>query len=137
KYGVRDYVNSYGGRILVLGGEQNIQWLEPLFHVGISGASGGVSTPDATNPLLTVPNPLDYLNYGTNSKAWDFSGGKDQGLFNMVVGTSSGQDILTTSKAGAFGGAAGQDGNVMLTTYLPFGMPSDQALRFFGNALTY
>lgn len=137
KSAIRDYVDTYGGRIVVLGGETNTQWLEPLFHVGIQGASPGVSTPDTTHPLLTVPNDLDWSGYSNNNKAWDFSGSADENLFSMVVGTSTGQHLLSVSAQGAFGGET-SDGVVMLTTYLPYALGSEtERLKFFANAITY
>lgn len=136
KSAISDFVNVYGGRLMVLGGEQNVQWLEPLMHVGISSTSSQVATPDTTHPLLSVPNELDWSSYSSNNKVWDFSGGADQNLFTGVVQTSSGQDILAVSNAGAFG-AYGEAGSVMLTTYLPYSMSSEQMSRFFANALVY
>lgn len=136
KYAIRDFVQEYGGRIIVLGGETNTNWLQPLFHVGIRDASPGVASPDTTHPLLTVPNELDWRNFDHGGKAWDFSGGSDEELFNMVVGTGSNEHILSSSASGAFGGN-GQDGLVLLTTYLPYTMGSDEARRFLANSITY
>lgn len=136
KNAIRDYVELYGGRLVVLGGEQNVNWLQPLFHVGIRDGTGqGISTPDTTHPLLTVPNELDYSAYSTNDKEWDFSASADDDLFHMVVGTQTGH-VLSSSTAGAFG-ATGQDGVIMLTTYLPYTMSFDQASRFLANTITY
>ncbi|MEA3199391.1 MAG: trimeric autotransporter adhesin [Thermoplasmata archaeon] len=136
KSAIGNYVNVYGGRLMVLGGEQNVQWLQPLMHVGISGSSSSVATPDTTNPLLSVPNELDWSSYSNNNKVWDFSGGSDNGLFTGVVQTTAGQDILALSNTGAFG-AYGKNGSVILTTYLPYTMSADQRASFFANTLTY
>ncbi|HWH08255.1 MAG TPA: fibronectin type III domain-containing protein, partial [Candidatus Thermoplasmatota archaeon] len=136
KNAIRDYVNIYGGRIVVLGGQTNTNWLQPLFHVGIRTASAGVSTPDVTHPLLTTPNELDWQGYPYGNAAWDFTGGGDAGLFNMVVGAGAKEHILSASRQGAFS-ANGAEGVVMLTTYLPYQMPGDQSLRFLANALMY
>lgn len=133
KNAIRDYVQSYGGRILVLGGEQSVQWLQPLFHVGMRESSDGVSNPDATHPLLTVPNELDWQGYEQPATSWDFGGSADGRLFNMVVGTQTGQHILTVSSAGAFG----SDGGVILTSWLPYEMDRNQRLPFLANAITY
>lgn len=136
KAAFRDYVNIYGGRIVVLGGQTNTNWLEPLFHVGIRTASPGVSTPDTTHPLLTTPNELAWQSYNYGNKAWDFTGGGDASLFNMVVGSGASEHILSASRQGAFS-SNGAEGVVMLTTYLPYAMPGDQPLRFIANALMY
>lgn len=133
KNAIRDYVQSYGGRILVLGGDQNVQWLQPLFHVGLREASPGVSNPDPTHPLLTVPNDLDWQGFEDNGRAWSFGSSSDSSLFNMVVGTEAGQHVLTVSSTGAFGG----DGGIILTSWLPHDMPRDQRLPFLANAITY
>lgn len=138
KYGIRDYVNIYGGRLIVLGGQNNVNWLQPLYSVGIQSASPGVSTPDTTHPLLTVPNELSWQNYNYNNVAWEFGTSSAANLFNMVVGAGAGntQHILTASRQAAFS-ANGQEGVVMLTTYLPFTMEGDQALRFLANMLMF
>ncbi|HEX2021552.1 MAG TPA: fibronectin type III domain-containing protein, partial [Candidatus Thermoplasmatota archaeon] len=135
KNAVRDYVTDYGGRLVVLGGDQSTNWLEPLFHTGIRDSSGGVGTPDLTHPLLTVPNELDYESYTYGGQEWTFSGGADEDLFTMVVGTSGGH-VLSVSKPSAFGSNE-HDGAVILTTYLPYTMTSDQAARFMANSITY
>ena len=134
KYALRDYVQTYGGRILVLGGDTNTQWLQPLFHVGITTASQGVSNPDPTHPLVTTPNELAWQGYDYNKKAWTFGGGVDSRLFDMVVGTGTQQHILSVSTSGAFGAS---EGGVILTTYLPWKMPLEQRLGFLANAITY
>lgn len=136
KNGIRDYVNIYGGRIVVLGGQTNTNWLQPLFHVGIRTASSGVSTPDVTHPLLTTPNELSWQGYDHGNTAWDFTGGGDASLFNMVVGTGQSEHVLSASRGGAFS-ASGAEGVVMLTTYLPYSMPKEESLRFLANVLMY
>lgn len=136
KSAIGDFVNAYGGRILVLGGEQNVQWLQPIMHVGISGTQSGVATPDVTHPLLSVPNQLDWASYGYGGTVWDFTGGSDGALFTGVVQTQAGQDILAVSNTNAFG-AYGKNGSVILTTYLPYTFTQNQMSCFFANALTY
>jgi hypothetical protein len=134
KYAIRDYVVNYGGRILVLGGDTQTQWLQPIFHVGMKTASPGVSNPDPTHPLLTTPNELDWQDFDHEDEAWDFGGGNDDDLFDMVVGTGSDQHILSVSTSGAFGPT---EGGVILTSYLPWKMPVEQRLSFMANAITY
>jgi fibronectin type 3 domain-containing protein len=136
KNAIRDYVNVYGGRILVLGGQTNTQWLQPLFHVAIHGATPGVGTPDTTSPLLNEPNQLNWQTYDDGGTAWDFSGSQDASLFDPIVATGSGQDILAASLPGSFG-SIDQGGSVMLTTYLPWDMPGVEPEKFFANALMY
>jgi fibronectin type 3 domain-containing protein len=136
KNAIRDYVNLQGGRLIVLGGQVTTQWLEPLFHVGVQDANPGLASPDATHPLLTVPNELDWLNYENYGNAWKFSGKSQEELFNMVVGTGDNEHVLSISGKGAFGSSE-SDGVVMLTTYVPYTMSEEQMLRFFANTLTY
>lgn len=133
KNGIRDYVQSYGGRILVLGGDANTQWLQPLFHVGMRDASGGVSSPDPTHPLLTVPNELDWRGFEAAGKVWYFGGSQDGSLFDMVVGNGNTQHVLSVSASGSFG----SEGGVILTTWLPYDMNEAQRLPFLANAITY
>ena len=137
KYGIRDYVQTYGGRILVLGGDQNQQWLQPLFHAGMTWASNGLSNPDPTHPLLTTPNELDWQSYDetiTDKMAWEFSGGTDDRLFDMVVGTGDDEHLLSVSRAGAFGAA---EGGIILTAYLPWKLSEAERMGFLANAITF
>lgn len=132
KNGIRDFVEVYGGRLIVLGGNNNVNWLQPLFNVGIREASTGVATPDTTHPLLTVPNELAYSSYETNGMVWDFSASADEDLFQMVIGSTAGHE-MALSAADAFG----QEGAIILTTYLPHLMSAEERSRFFANAITY
>lgn len=135
KYAIRDFVQQHGGRIIVLGGETNTNWLEPLFRVGMRDGSPGLASPDSTHPMLTVPNSLDWESYGTPATVWDFNGG-DSELFNPVVQSASGH-VLSVSKAGAFSGEP-DEGKVILTTYMPGTFASDaERMRFIANAVTY
>lgn len=134
KHAIRDFVEVYGGRILVLGGQQNINWLQPLFHVATRDSATGVGTPDTTHPLLTVPNELDYSSYEPKDKVWDL-GGQSTGLFQKVVGTGDAAALAVTIPD-AFG-TDGANGAIILTTYLPYKMSTDEGLSFFANALVY
>lgn len=137
KQAVRDYVDLYGGRILVVGGTPNANWLMRLFDVGVEGGSGGISTPDVTHPLLTLPNELDFGHYVTNGKVWDFSGSDDSALFHMVTGTSSSKHVLSVSQQGAWGESSTAEGAVILTTYLPYQLDQQEMRRFFANNIVY
>lgn len=136
KDAIRDYVDTYGGRIMVLGGQENVQWLDRLFDAGVGGASGGLSAPDTTHPLLTLPNALGYTAY-SNSGTWDFSSSDDSDLFNMIVGTDDSHHVLSVSGQGAFGDDPDAEGSVMLTTYLPYKMSSTEASKFLANSVVY
>lgn len=135
KNGIRDFVELYGGRLVVLGGDQNINWLQPLFHVGIRDASPTVATPDKTHPLLTTPNEMDYGEFQTDGNEWDFSSSDDEHLFDMVVGTTTGH-TLAVSVSDAFGG--GEDGGaIILTTFLPYTMDASAGTGFLANSISY
>lgn len=136
KNAIADYVEIYGGRLVVLGGEPNVNWLQPLFHVGIRTTSTGVGRPDTTHPLLTVPNELSYGTYTHNNKVWDFTSSADDDLFQMVVSDESSGHILSVSAAGAFGGPE-DGGAIMLTTYLPGAMTKSEASKFLANTIMY
>lgn len=134
KDAIRDYVETYGGRIVVLGGETNAQWLQPLFHVGSTTSSHGVSNPDPTHPLLNTPNPLDWQGFGEPTRAWEFSGGSDADLFDMVLGDGDDQHVLSVSTSAAFGAAGG---GVILTGYEPGDLAEAQGKSFLANCIAY
>ncbi len=113
KHAVRDWVYG-GGNLIVLGSvDQSVNWLQPIFHSGIESSSGGIGTPDPTHPVLRIPDELDWVGYGNpNGNAWDFNAGSDK-YFTFVVAQGTGA-LMAVSNPGAF-----QEGNVMLTTYIP------------------
>ncbi|MFA5860977.1 MAG: fibronectin type III domain-containing protein [Candidatus Thermoplasmatota archaeon] len=135
---IRDYVNGYGGRLVVLGGEPNLDWLEPLLRVGIRDASPGLSTPDPTHPMLSMPNQLAWGLYEDGGDSWDFTGNADVSLFNVVLNAtgSSQKAVLAASRPFAFSGT-GQDGTIVLTTYLPWKFSSQEPEMFFANVIVY
>ena len=136
KNAIADYVEVYGGRLVVLGGEPNVNWLQPLFHVGIRTSAAGVGRPDTTHPLLTVPNELAYSTYSNNDKVWDFTSSSDDDLFQMVVSDESSGHILSISTSGAFGGPE-DGGAIMLSTYMPGSMSKTEASKFLANTIMY
>lgn len=136
KEAVRDYVDKYGGRIMITGPATNVQWLDRLFNAGIAGASGGVSTPDTTHPLLTLPNPLDYTSY-QRGNVWTF-GGDDADLFHAIISQpSNGAHVLSVSRQGAWGSGGTNEGSVILSAYLPHEMSAEESRRFFANGISY
>lgn len=136
KYGLRDYVEHHGGRLVVLGGQQDVQWMEPLFHVGISDNNPGVATPDPTHPILTIPNVLDPDSYNHQGKAWTFSSQTHRDLFTTVMQGSGGGDVLTLTSPGTFG-SHDLGGGLVLTTYLVHEMETEEGKRFFANVAAY
>lgn len=124
KQAIRDWVYA-GGTLIVLGSnDQAVQWLQPIFHSSISSASGGLSVPDLSHPVLTVPNDLDYEAYSSHGLAWDFSRPQDEEHFTHVI--QQGDDhVLTLSDYGEFGA-----GRVLLSAYQAYDLmegPEDAA----------
>ncbi len=138
KYGVADWVNA-GGHLIVLGsGNQNYQWMQPLHGSGVVTASGGVTTPDSTHPILHVPEPLAWQRYDDQGLAWQL---KEEELYTHVISKPDGangraQDTLAVSKPGVF-----NNGSVILTTYKPSALtnPKDdaEAAKFLHNLVTH
>lgn len=133
KEAIRDFVDVHGGRLVVLGGEQNTNWLVPLFQAGEKGGASDVETPDVTHPVLTVPNEVDWESFPTGSRVWSFPN-DDEDLFNAVI-TSGDDHVLSVSAPGAFGD--GDEGEVILTTYRAYEMTGDEPFAFLANALSY
>ncbi|MFO1534589.1 MAG: hypothetical protein ABR586_02875 [Thermoplasmatota archaeon] len=116
KGAVADWVLG-GGTLLVFGSvDQNVNWLEPIFHSAIRSSSGAIGTPDPGHPLLHVPDELDYPHYDNDDRVWNFNGQTAQNaavLFDNVVVEGS-DPVTTLSNPGAFG-----NGRVILTTWMP------------------
>jgi hypothetical protein len=136
KHAVRDWVLG-GGMLIVFGSaEQQVQWLQPIFHAGIQGSSGGIATPDENHPLLHTPDDLDYGAYDNRDKTWKLTAGADQHFTNVVEqGTSP---ITAISDPGEFG-----EGTVAITTWLPYdlyelgpGTTDLEALKLANNMLS-
>lgn len=119
KYAVCEWVMG-GGTLIVFGSaDQQVQWLQPIFHAAITSSSAPVSTPDASHPILNRADTLAYDSYTTQgTRVWSFNGqtAQNQGtLLTNVVASGGTDSILTISNPGAFG-----DGNIILTTWLPY-----------------
>ncbi len=111
-----------GGTLIVFGsGEQAVQWLQPLFHVALKSASGGVALPDQNNPVLTTPNDLDVSAYDNHGTGWQFNSEDDRSHFTHVV-TQGDSDILATSNPGAFG-----QGRILLSSWQPHDLTTTDA----------
>lgn len=118
---IRDWVYA-GGTLIVFGSDaQSVQWLQPIFHGALQSASGGLYTPDADHPALTVPNELDYSAF-ISSERWTYNSGAE-GSFTHVV-TEGQKDALAISNSGAF-----QGGKVILSSWRPYALvdPAQQA----------
>ncbi len=117
KGAVGDWV--LGGGVLIVFGStnQNVNWLEPIFHAAIKSSSGGISVPDPGHPVLHTSDQLDYPLYDHRDQVWNFNGQTAQEaatLFTNVVVQGS-DPVTTESNPGAMG-----DGTVILTTWTPY-----------------
>lgn len=104
-----------GGTVVAFGSPSTTtEWLQPIFHVGHTSSSGGISTPDSSHPLLSRPNELDYSSYDTAGEGWRFQNDDAADKFTTVV--KQGDDpISSISDSGTFG-----EGTVMISTWLPY-----------------
>lgn len=138
KDGIRDWVLD-GGTLVVLGSDSMAyQWLQPLFHSGVSTVNGAATAPDVSHPLLKEPNELSWTSYDSHNKGWDI---KDQGSgahyddFSHVI-VQGGEDVLAISKDGAFG-----DGRILLTTFHPREIAAtlglDEAMGLIENIILF
>lgn len=141
---VEDFVEAGGLLIVQDSMDQSVHWLEPLFHVAIDSAGGGVSVPDTDHPLLNVPNRLDYAAFDTHGSVWEFNRQEDANHFTHVITEAAG-DVLAVSDPGEFG-----KGRVILTSWQAYDMvpgpdagctagsyaPSCPGLAVFNNMLT-
>ncbi len=117
KQAVADWV--LGGGLLISFGSmnQNVNWLEPIFHAAIRSSSGGIGVPDPGHPVLHTSDELDYPLYDNRDRVWNFNGQTAQDaavLFTNIVVQSS-DPVTTESIPGALG-----DGTVILTTWTPY-----------------
>ncbi len=120
KHAVCEWVMG-GGTLIVFGsGDQNVQWLQPIFHSAIKSSSGGIAVPDSSHPVLHVSDDLPVTTF-QHTGVWSFTGQTAQAqesptsqLFTNVV-VDGADPVLTVSDPGAFG-----KGSVILTTYLPY-----------------
>lgn len=135
-----------GGNLIVFGSsEQSVKWMKPIFEASLVAASGGLSIPDISHPILDAPNRLDAAAYDAHGLAWEFPHEEDAGHFTHVI-LAEDATILALSNHGAFG-----NGRVLLTAYQVYdllpgseGAACDvddlsadcEALRFLHNILT-
>lgn len=140
KYAVCEWVMS-GGTLIVFGSaDQQVQWLQPIFHAAIVSSNNGLSTPDASHPILNVADQLAYDSYDPRGQAWSFNGqtaANQNEILTNVVQSGQSDSILTISNPGAFG-----DGTIILTTWLPYdlfntgtGSANDEGLKLVNNLL--
>ncbi|MDD5503020.1 MAG: hypothetical protein PHH26_06135 [Candidatus Thermoplasmatota archaeon] len=136
-----------GGNLVVLGGEQNANWLEPFLTTGTRGASGGTYVPDKGHPVLNTPNHLSYDCYTDPERAWILPNETYSHI--ITYGPAPGQkgymkDALAISNRGVindknetiFG-----NGTVILTTYLAYNLSEylglSEECRFTANLFVY
>lgn len=119
KYAIRDWVLA-GGTLIAFGSDQqNVNWLQPLFHASLETAGGGLYTPDATHPALRVPNQLDYPAF-LYTTTWGYTAGAETSFTHIVQSGSA--DVLAYGNPGAFG-----EGRVILTSWRPYALVPGQA----------
>ena len=147
---VKDAIASWvraGGRLVVLGGQQNANWLEPFLTTGTRSASGGVYVPDNGHPILNTPNKLNYLAYPDPGRGWVVPNETYSHI--ITKGPAPGQkdrieDVLAVSNDGAVdaqGNSIFGNGTLILTTYIPYDIATqlgqDEERKFFANIFMY
>lgn len=125
KGAVKDFVFA-GGLLIVLGSlDQQVTWLQPMFHATLTTSGDGIGVPDPTHPILHTPEELAWENYQDNGRTWEFNSDADASHFaHVIVREGSGnkqQDVLAVSKPGHFG-----NGTIVLTAWLLFSLGSPQ-----------
>ncbi|MDD5503019.1 MAG: hypothetical protein PHH26_06130 [Candidatus Thermoplasmatota archaeon] len=146
KNAITNWVRA-GGRLIVLGGQQNANWLEPFLTTGTRGASGGIYVPDTGHPILNVPNKLSYSSYTDPGRTWIVP---DETYSHVITkGPAPGQkdkmeDVLAISNDGAVdskGDTIFGNGTIILTTYLPYVISSQlgqkEEAMFLANMFMY
>ncbi|MBI2078100.1 MAG: hypothetical protein HYT80_06990 [Euryarchaeota archaeon] len=117
---IHDWVFA-GGTLIVFGSdEQNVQWLEPIFHSALETANGGLSAIDEQHPSLHIPNQLDWETFEYSTE-WNYNSGSDE-YFTHIVSAGVEGDVLSASEAGTFG-----KGRVVLSSWRPYDLVPDQA----------
>ncbi|HJQ94008.1 MAG TPA: hypothetical protein VJ874_06985 [Candidatus Thermoplasmatota archaeon] len=128
-----------GGTLVVMGSEgQSYQWLQPLFHTGVSTVNGAAMAPDVSHPVLKEPNELSWTSYDSHGRGWDIkdtgSGAHYDDFSHIIV--QGGEDVFAISKDGAFG-----TGRIVLTTYMPreigTQLGTGEAMGFLENIVLY
>ncbi len=114
-----------GGTLIVFGSSDSRQWMQSGLGIGHASSSGGVSAPDATHPVLTRPNALDWENYDDLEDQWNV----DSGDFTTVT-EQGGFPVTAVSDPGAYG-----RGNVFLTTWQPHNIYGSGITPSEGRAL--
>lgn len=140
KSAVKDFVLG-GGLLVVLGSQdQQVTWLQPLFHATLTTSGESIGVPDPTHPILHVPEELAWQTYVDNGKTWEFNTDEDASHFTHVIvregGGNKQKDVLAVSKPGHFG-----NGTIVLTAWTIFALTSpqsgDEALATMYNFLLH
>ncbi len=134
-----------GGKIIVLGGQQNANWLAPFLTTGTRGASGGTYVPDSGHPVLNAPNKLNYPAYPDPGRVWPVPNETYSHIITKGLGQNDKMnDVLALSNDGALdakGKSIFGNGTVILTTYLPCDIATqlgqDEERMFLANLFMY
>lgn len=134
---VKDSIETFvkeGGVLLVLGGNDNTNWLNPFLTASID-ANGATSKTvvDPDHGFLTSPNTLNYNSYVlyNDDHSWDTTSTD----FDMIIqGNTASDYVLGISQDDP---SWGGDGRIILTTYLPSSMGESDRRGFFANSLLY
>lgn len=136
KNGIANWVQASGNLIVLGTYTSQSRWLEPIYHAAQANANGGITAPDATNPILVSPERLSYDTYLDRGRAWNIK--SDEPFTHVLTRGSSGNsvdDTLTYANPGSLG-----NGTVILTSYMPGSLTAPQddveARRLFHNLLS-
>lgn len=136
KEGIAAWVQA-GGNLIVLGTyTSQSNWLQPIYQAAQANANGGITAPDATNPILVSPERLSYDMYLDRGRAWNIK--STEPFTHVLTRGSSGtsvDDTLAYANPGSLG-----NGTVILTSYMPGSLTAPQddieAKRLLHNLLS-
>ncbi len=148
---IKSEINAWvkaGGNLVVMGGQQNAEWLQPFLTSGTRPARGSAFIPDIGHPVLNTPNKLDAIRYPDTANGWQVPNATYSHIITKGPLNQQGDkwlDLLAVSNSGSRAINGSDDifgnGSVILTTFIGkelsdlFGFPEE--CKFFANLFMY